>query len=144
MSCYLPVPLRFLPGYPFPGTKRPAARTHQAHSLLLQDPPGDGPHGLRKAGEYFKIKVHLVACPAPTYQVDVRRVARLINANTVLLVGSAPNFPHGIMDDISALSKLALRRRLPLHVDCCLGSFLVPFLDKAGFETAPFDFGCAA
>lgn len=44
------------------------------------------------------------------------------------------------MDDISALSKLALKRRLPLHVDCCLGSFLVPFLDKAGFESEPFDF----
>lgn len=94
----------------------------------------------RKAGEYFKIKIHVVACPAPTYQVDIRRVARLINRNTILLVGSAPNFPHGIIDDISALSKLALKKRLPLHVDCCLGSFLVPFLDKAGFETVPFDF----
>jgi sphinganine-1-phosphate aldolase len=57
-----------------------------------------------------------------------------------MLVGSAPNFPHGIMDDISALSKLALKRKLCLHVDCCLGSFLVPFLDKAGFETQLFDF----
>ncbi|KAK3683660.1 pyridoxal phosphate-dependent transferase [Podospora appendiculata] len=94
----------------------------------------------RKAGDYFKIKVHLVACPAPAYQVDVRRVARLVNRNTVLLVGSAPNFPHGIIDDMAALSKLALKRRLPLHVDCCLGSFLVPFLEKAGFETQPFDF----
>lgn len=94
----------------------------------------------RKAGEYFKIKVHLVACPPPSYQVDVRRVSRLINPNTVLLVGSAPNFPHGIIDDIAALSKLALRRRIPLHVDCCLGSFLVPFLERAGFETVPFDF----
>ncbi|AEO71719.1 uncharacterized protein THITE_2124498 [Thermothielavioides terrestris NRRL 8126] len=94
----------------------------------------------RKAAEYFKIKIHLVACPAPSYQVDLRRVARLINSNTILLVGSAPNFPHGIIDDISGLSKLALKKRLPLHVDCCLGSFLVPFLEKAGFETVPFDF----
>ena len=72
--------------------------------------------------------------------MDVKRVSRLINSNTIMLVGSAPNFPHGIMDDISALSKLALKRRLPLHVDCCLGSFLVPFLEKAGFETEMFDF----
>jgi sphinganine-1-phosphate aldolase len=102
--------------------------------------PETGHTAFRKAGEYFKIKVHLVPCPAPSYQVDVHRVSRLINSNTVLLVGSAPNFPHGIIDDISALSKLALRRRLPLHVDCCLGSFLVPFLEKAGFETELFDF----
>ncbi|KAL1884327.1 hypothetical protein VTK73DRAFT_21 [Phialemonium thermophilum] len=94
----------------------------------------------RKAGEYFKIKIHLVPCPAPSYKVDVHRVSRLINQNTILLVGSAPNFPHGIIDDIAALSKLALSRRIPLHVDCCLGSFLMPFLDRAGFETEPFDF----
>ncbi|KAG6006756.1 hypothetical protein E4U21_006741 [Claviceps maximensis] len=102
--------------------------------------PSTAHTAFRKAGDYFKIKVHLVDCPAPNYQVDVRRVSRLINANTVLLVGSAPNFPHGIIDDISALSKLALRKKLPLHVDCCLGSFLVPCLEKAGFETEPFDF----
>ncbi|KAH8174881.1 pyridoxal-dependent decarboxylase conserved domain-containing protein [Sarocladium implicatum] len=94
----------------------------------------------RKAGEYFGIKIHLVEAPAPSYQVNVRAVSRLINRNTILLVGSAPNFPHGIIDDISSLSRLALRKKLCLHVDCCLGSFLVPLLEKAGFETTPFDF----
>ena len=96
----------------------------------------------RKAGSYFGIKVHLVACPSPTYAVHVPSVSRLINSNTILLVGSAPNFPHGIFDDISALSRLAIRKkgRLPLHVDCCLGSFLVPFLARAGFPTVPYDF----
>ena len=93
-----------------------------------------------KACSYFGIKLHLVKCPAPSYQVDIASVARLINGNTILLVGSAPNFPHGIIDDISALSKLAVKKKIPLHVDCCLGSFLVPFLDKAGFETELFDF----
>lgn len=94
----------------------------------------------RKAGEYFKIKIHLVACKAPHYKVHVASVSRLINPNTILLVGSAPNFPHGIIDDISGLSRLALRKTLPLHVDCCLGSFLIPLLSKAGFESEPFDF----
>ncbi|KAH8587583.1 pyridoxal phosphate-dependent transferase [Bisporella sp. PMI_857] len=94
----------------------------------------------RKAGEYFGIKIHLVHCPAPSYQVHIPSVSRLINSNTVLLVGSAPNFPHGIIDDISLLSKLAVKRKIPLHVDCCLGSFLVPFLERAGFETELFDF----
>ncbi|KUI57738.1 Sphingosine-1-phosphate lyase [Cytospora mali] len=94
----------------------------------------------RKACEYFKIKLQLVPCPAPNYQVDTKRVSRLINANTVLIVGSAPNFPHGIIDDIAALSKIAVRRKIPLHVDCCLGSFLVPFLERAGFESTLFDF----
>ena len=96
----------------------------------------------RKAGSYFGIKVHLVTCPAPSYSVHVPSVSRLINSNTILLVGSAPNFPHGIIDDIPALSRLALRKKgsLPLHVDCCLGSFIIPFLARAGFPTVPFDF----
>lgn len=70
---------------------------------------------------------------------------RLINPNTVLLVGSAPNFPHGIVDNIPALSHLATSRKIPLHVDCCLGSFVIAMLKKAGFpspyeEEGGFDF----
>ncbi|KAG8626440.1 hypothetical protein KVT40_005385 [Elsinoe batatas] len=94
----------------------------------------------RKAAEYFGITIRMVPCPGPSYRVDTRMVSRLINTNTVLLVGSAPNFPHGIIDDITSLSRLAVRHKLPLHVDCCLGSFLVPYLAKAGYETEPFDF----
>ncbi|KAF2839565.1 sphingosine-1-phosphate lyase-like protein [Patellaria atrata CBS 101060] len=93
-----------------------------------------------KACSYFKIKLHLVPCPAPSYKVHTPSVSRLINSNTILLVGSAPNFPHGIIDDIAALSRLAIKHTIPLHVDCCLGSFLVPFLAKAGFDADPFDF----
>jgi len=75
-----------------------------------------------------------------TMKVDVKAVNRLVNYNTVLIAGSAPNFPHGIIDDIQGLSKIALKKRVPLHVDACLGSFLVPFLDKAGYASEPFDF----
>jgi sphinganine-1-phosphate aldolase len=94
----------------------------------------------RKAAAYFNITVHYVPCPAPSYKASLSHVSRLLNSNTVLLVGSAPNFPHGIIDDIPGLSRLALRRNIPLHVDCCLGSFLVPFLERAGYDTEPFDF----
>ncbi|KAF2236626.1 sphingosine-1-phosphate lyase-like protein [Viridothelium virens] len=93
-----------------------------------------------KAGQYFSIKVHLVSCPAPSYRVSLPAVSRLINSNTILLVGSAPNFPHGVIDDIPGLSRLALRHKLPLHVDCCLGSFLIPHLARAGFESVDCDF----
>lgn len=94
----------------------------------------------RKAAAYFKIRVHYVPCPGPSYKASLSHVSRLLNSNTVLLVGSAPNFPHGIIDDIPGLSRLALRRNIPLHVDCCLGSFLVPFLERAGYDSEPFDF----
>jgi sphinganine-1-phosphate aldolase len=94
----------------------------------------------RKAAAYFKIHVHYVPCPGPSYKASLSHVSRLLNSNTIMLVGSAPNFPHGIIDDISGLSKLALSRNIPLHVDCCLGSFLVPFLERAGYPSEPFDF----
>ncbi|KJX94799.1 sphingosine-1-phosphate lyase like protein [Zymoseptoria brevis] len=102
--------------------------------------PNTAHTAFRKAGDYFKIKMHFVPCPEPSYKVHIPSVARLINSNTVLLVGSAPNFPHGIVDDISALSRLAVKRKLPLHVDCCLGSYVIAFLSKAGFPSPEFDF----
>lgn len=121
-------------------TSRPSNKRVDSNPLSYRIVPDTAHAAFQKAGEYFKIRVHLVACPAPSYKVHLPSVARLINSNTILLAGSAPNFPHGIIDDISGLSHLALRHRLPLHVDCCLGSFLVPFLAKAGFDTEPFDF----
>ena len=107
--------------------------------------PSTGHAAFYKAASYFKITLHVVACPGPSYRVSIPTVRRLINPNTVLLVGSAPNYPHGIVDDIPALSRLALAHNLPLHVDCCLGSFLMPYLSRAGFpspfsETGGFDF----
>ena len=48
------------------------------------------------------------------------------------LVGSAPQFPHGVMDPIVEMAKLAKKYNLGLHVDSCLGGFLIPFMKKAG------------
>lgn len=121
-----------------------SARQKAYHERGVTEPemilPETAHTAFRKACEYFKIKMHLVACKAPHYKVHLPSVSRLINPNTVLLVGSAPNFPHGIIDDISGLSRLAYRKKIPLHVDCCLGSFIIPLLSKAGFESESFDF----
>ncbi|CAN6650978.1 sphingosine-1-phosphate lyase [Trichomonascus vanleenenianus] len=96
--------------------------------------------GFDKAAYYFNMKlVHAPVDPV-TMKVDLKAVKRLINRNTVLLAGSAPNFPHGIIDDIEGLSKLAQRYNLPLHVDACLGSFIVAFLEEAGYNPPLFDF----
>lgn len=103
--------------------------------------PSTAHAAFHKACQYFKIKLHTVACPAPEYMVDVNRVRRLINPNTILLVGSAPNYPHGMVDNIPALSKLAVSYKIPLHVDCCLGSFIMPCLAKAGFPSPWADEG---
>lgn len=121
-----------------------AARQKAYHERGVTEPemilPNTAHTAFRKAGEYFKIKIHLVSCPEPSYRVHTPSVSRFINSNTILLVGSAPNFPHGIVDDIPALSRLSIKHKLPLHVDCCLGSFVIAFLSKAGFPSPDFDF----
>ncbi|CCE62823.1 hypothetical protein TPHA_0D01840 [Tetrapisispora phaffii CBS 4417] len=97
--------------------------------------------GFDKASYYFGIKMHHVEVDPVTYKVDLKKVESFINRNTVLLVGSAPNFPHGIIDDIEGLGKIAKTHNIPLHVDCCLGSFIVAYMKKAGFTDIPlFDF----
>lgn len=88
--------------------------------------------GIEKACSYFKMTLHKVEVDPVLFQVNIAKVKRLINKNTVLLVGSAPNFPHGIIDDIESLSKLAVQYQIPLHVDACLGSFVIPFLQELG------------
>lgn len=111
-----------------------------------------------KAAHYFNIKLIHVPIDSKTWQVDVRRVAKLINRNTIMvspinsvyfdfetdhakIAGSACNYPHGVFDDIPALAKLARAHRIGLHVDCCLGSFIVPFLEEIGVTKVPrFDF----
>ena len=71
---------------------------------------------------------------------DLKATACAITSNTVVLVASAPQFPHGIIDPVQDLARLALKNKVGLHVDCCLGGFILPFMEKAGFKIDPFDF----
>ncbi|KAL0956770.1 hypothetical protein HGRIS_002890 [Hohenbuehelia grisea] len=101
-----------------------------------------------KGGAYMKVKVHSIPVDPVTRKVDLKRVRRAINPNTILLVGSAINFPDGNQDDITALGELAAKHKIGMHVDCCLGSFIMPFLEPAElsggengrYKLEPFDF----
>ncbi|CAL1578378.1 unnamed protein product [Knipowitschia caucasica] len=93
-----------------------------------------------KAAHYFGMKLVHIPLNKKTMQVDVKAMRRAIGKNTAMLVCSAPQFPHGIMDPVEEVGKLAQRYNLPLHVDACLGGFLIVFMEKAGFTLAPFDF----
>lgn len=92
-----------------------------------------------KAASYFKIKVRHASL-GNDWKVNLKVVESLITRNTVMIVGSAPNYPHGIIDDIEGLGRLALKYNVGLHVDCCLGSFMMPFMNEAGYQIPPFDF----
>ena len=91
-----------------------------------------------KAAHYFGMKLVSVPVDKETCALRVSDVKRAVTRNTCVLVASAPAFPHGVMDDIGAMSDLAVSLNLPLHVDCCLGSFLLPFVSSAGYPVPSF------
>ncbi len=92
-----------------------------------------------KAGEYFKIKIKRVPVDE-NWQADLRAVKKAANGNTICIVGSAPNFPNGIVDPIEEMSEIARVRGIGFHVDACLGGFVLPFAEKLGYPVKPFDF----
>ncbi|KAK1553069.1 hypothetical protein Q3G72_028290 [Acer saccharum] len=92
-----------------------------------------------KASQYFNIKLWRVPV-SKNYLADVKAIRRYISRNTILIVGSAPGFPHGIIDPIEELGELALSYGICLHVDLCLGGFVLPFARTLGYPIPPFDF----
>ncbi|ORC90840.1 sphingosine phosphate lyase-like protein [Trypanosoma theileri] len=96
--------------------------------------------GFDKAAEYFGIKLIKVPVDPVTKRVDAKEMEKYITYDTVALVGSAPTFPHGVIDPIPELAEIAYRHDIGLHVDCCLGGFIVPFMEKAGFPVPVVDF----
>ncbi|XP_022112100.1 sphingosine-1-phosphate lyase 1-like [Acanthaster planci] len=93
-----------------------------------------------KAAHYFRMRLVHIPLDKKTHAVKVKAMKRAISSRTCMLVGSAPSFPTGVFDDIEAIAKLGEKYDIPVHVDACLGGFLIPFMDKAGFPVPPFDF----
>jgi glutamate/tyrosine decarboxylase-like PLP-dependent enzyme len=93
-----------------------------------------------KSGDYFGIKMVHIPVSEPDFRVDPRVVEEQINANTVAIVGSAGNYPYGLIDPLDKLSAIALKHDIGMHVDGCLGGFIFPWIEKLGYEIPPFDF----
>jgi sphinganine-1-phosphate aldolase len=92
-----------------------------------------------KASQYFKIK--MVRIPVKDdFRADVEATRLAINGNTIVIVGSAPPFPHGIIDPIEELAEVAREAGVGFHTDACLGGFLLPWAEKLGYPVPPFDF----
>jgi len=94
---------------------------------------------LEKAAHYFDVKPVRIPVGAD-YRADVDAARELAGPSTILVVGSAPAYPHGVVDPIEPLAALAAERGVLFHVDACLGGFLLPFVERLGRPVAPFDF----
>lgn len=92
-----------------------------------------------KASQYFNIKTVHVPIDS-NMRADVSAAGKAITKNTIVIVGSAPSFPHGAIDPIEELSELARERGIGFHVDACLGGFVLPWAERLGYPVPPFDF----
>jgi sphinganine-1-phosphate aldolase len=91
-----------------------------------------------KAAAYFDVTAVRVAVGAD-YKADVAAMAAAITDQTVMLVGSAPAYPQGVIDDIEGLGALAQEQNVLLHVDACMG-FTLPWLQQLGEVSVAWNF----
>lgn len=93
-----------------------------------------------KAGHLFGVEMRVAPVDPVSTQVDLEWVRDHVDENTVALIGSACNYGYGTVDPIGALGQLAFERGVGLHVDGCLGGFILPFGRELGYPIEPFDF----
>jgi sphinganine-1-phosphate aldolase len=95
-----------------------------------------------KASDYFGVKIRLVPL-LDDHSPDLKKLRRMINRNTVMILGSAPEYPHGTIDPIEAMGEIARKHKIPLHIDACVGGFILPFMEMNGEEMPLWDYRVA-
>ena len=94
-----------------------------------------------KAAHLMDVEMRRVALKADgSYEADPAAMAEALDDETIMMVGSAPNFPHGIIDPIEALGEVAQKAGVWLHVDACVGGYFAPFARMNGVPVPAFDF----
>jgi sphinganine-1-phosphate aldolase len=108
----------------------------QAPEMVL---PMTAHPALDKAAHYFDVKaVHVPV--GDDYRAVPGAMAAAVNRNSILMVGSAPSYPHGVVDPIAELAAIARANGLLFHVDACVGGFTLPFVRALGYALPDFDF----
>jgi glutamate/tyrosine decarboxylase-like PLP-dependent enzyme len=119
------------------------AREHARAERGITEPemvlPASVHPAFQKAAHYFGVKPINVPL-GPDFRADVEAMRAAIGPRTVLMVGSAPAYPHGVVDPIPELAAVAQEKGVLFHVDACLGGFLLPFARRLGHAIPDFDF----
>ena len=119
-----------------------AARDQFRTEASISDPnivlPTSAHAAFDKAAAYFGVELRRVDV-LPDWRADVAAMAERIDKNTILIVGSAPQYPQGVIDDIPALATLAQRRSINCHVDACMGGVSLAYLGRLGHQIPPWN-----
>lgn len=102
--------------------------------------PETGHVAFEKGAHLFGLEVIKAPVDPETTQVDVDFVRQSIGPKTALIVGSACNYGYGTIDPIAELSALATEHGIGLHVDACLGGWILPWGEELGYDIPVFDF----
>jgi glutamate/tyrosine decarboxylase-like PLP-dependent enzyme len=95
-----------------------------------------------KAAHLFGIQ--LIRTPVgDDFKAKLEPIQDALTRNTIAIVGSAPSYPHGVLDPIPQMAAIAQRYGIGMHVDACLGGFILPFIEQLGYPVTPFDFRVA-
>jgi sphinganine-1-phosphate aldolase len=120
-----------------------AARERAKHERGITAPemvvPESAHAAFHKGAYYFGLKVHKVKV-RDDWRADVDAMAACVNENTALVVGSAPQYPQGVIDPIPELAALAQSVGASMHTDACMGGFVLPFMELLGHHVKPWDF----
>ena len=120
-----------------------AARERAAAERGITEPemvlPESAHAAFHKAGHNFGLQIRKTPVQ-DDWTADVDAMAAVVGPNTVLVVGSAPQYPQGVQDDIPAIAALAQSVGANCHVDACMGGFVLPFAEMLGREVLPWDF----
>jgi glutamate/tyrosine decarboxylase-like PLP-dependent enzyme len=102
--------------------------------------PASAHPAFAKAGAYLRVAVDTVPIDPATLRVSPADVAGAIGPDTVLVVASAPAYPHGAVDPVPEIAAAAAARGVRCHVDACFGGWTLPYWRRLGVHGAPFDF----
>jgi len=120
-------------------TARERARAERGVTRPTLLAPRTAHPAFAKAAKYLGLELVQIPIDAEL-RADLTAAEKLVDERTALVVGSAPNYPFGTVDPIPELAALAVRHGISMHVDGCLGGFLLPFWERLGEPVPPFDF----
>ena len=119
---------------------RDHARTHKPHitrpRMVL---PVTAHAAFQKAAHYLCVELDLVDVEPDTFSASAEALEAAVTEDTILLVASAPSYAHGACDDVVGIGQVALKHGLLLHVDACMGGWILPLYKRLGADVPDFD-----
>jgi glutamate/tyrosine decarboxylase-like PLP-dependent enzyme len=116
-----------------------AERAVSAPEIIL---PAIGYPVYAMAAHYLGVKVVPIGIDS-AYKTDLGALKDAITERTIMIVGSAPGWPYGVIDPIAEMAEIARANKIHLHVDACVGGYQIPFIRRLGYPVTNFDFSIA-